>query len=478
MLRKLTSNTLIALGGTTAQRALGFCTTLVLARGLGQDGFGIYSFVGVYIFFFGFIVDLGMERVVTRELALAPERIGRVIGNAIILKLGLCAIAIPATLVVAWLMEVPAEARYCIWLAALGLPLSIEMLFRSYFQSQYEVKYVYLVGLPGAASFLVFAGLCVHWSLPVYAVFYAALVNGAGVLALLMTVALPRIRLRLRPERELLILLIRDAGEVGLFVVLFMLAMRIDQILLFKLSGAVEVGRYAVPVKVTEALSILPEALMLTVFPLLASTRSSAPERFRHTYRLSFKYLSAAILPIALVLTVARYEVVTLAFGHQYRDSAIPLAVLGWTMFFAYTGAVYLNLFIVQRYQRLLLLVSAVAVAVNIGCNLLLIPRYGATGAALAVLVGNIAGFTCWCLSPETRPYMLVCVREAWRPAAAVAAVAAVLYLRPLSAGAAVVAIALLYPLVLWAIGGVLWGDVAFVRRLFAQEERSTSAAG
>jgi len=354
MLRKLASNTLIALGGTTAQRALGFLTTLVLARGLGQDGFGIYSFVGVYIFFFGFIVDLGMERVVTRELAHAPERIGRVIGNAIILKLGLCAIAIPAAAVVAWLMGVPAEARYCIVLAALGLPLSIEVLFRSYFQSQFEVKYVYLVSLPGSTSFLLLATLCVHWSLPVHAIFYAGLINGVAALALLMIVALPRIRLHLRPERELLTLLVRDAGEVGLFVVLFMLAMRIDQILLFKLRGAVEVGRYAVPVRVTEALSILPEALMLTVFPLLASTRSSAPERFRHTYRLSFKYLTATILPIALLLTVVRHEVVSLVFGQQYGESATPLAILAWGMFFAYTGAVYLNLFIVQRYQRLL----------------------------------------------------------------------------------------------------------------------------
>ncbi len=69
MLHKVASNTLIGLAGTTAQRVLAFVTTLVLARGLGQDGFGVYSFVGVYIFFFGFIVDLGMERVVTRELA-------------------------------------------------------------------------------------------------------------------------------------------------------------------------------------------------------------------------------------------------------------------------------------------------------------------------------------------------------------------------------------------------------------------------
>src|SRR5438876_2366436 len=104
MLRKLASNTAVAFGGTTAHKALGFATTLVLARGLGQDGFGIYSFVAVYMFFFSFFVDLGMERVVTRELSQMPARIGQILGNAILLKLCLCVIAIPVAYWVARLL--------------------------------------------------------------------------------------------------------------------------------------------------------------------------------------------------------------------------------------------------------------------------------------------------------------------------------------------------------------------------------------
>src|SRR5262245_23922403 len=109
MLRKLASNTAVGLTGMAALKGLTFVTTLVLARGLGDEGFGVYSFVGVYMFFFGFIVDLGIERVVTRELAAAPERRGRLLGNAILLKLGLSAVAVPAACAVAWLAGVEAE---------------------------------------------------------------------------------------------------------------------------------------------------------------------------------------------------------------------------------------------------------------------------------------------------------------------------------------------------------------------------------
>jgi O-antigen/teichoic acid export membrane protein len=470
MLRKLVSNTIVGFGGTAALKGLTFVTTLVLARGLGQDGFGIYSFVGVYMFFFGFLVDLGMERVVTRELARAPARVASVLGNAILLKLGLCIVVAPATYVVARLVGIQDEALYCILIAAFGLPLSVELMFRSYLQSQYDMKYAYAVSLPSGLMFLLLVGLCVHWGLPVHAVYYAALLNGGLALGVLLCITLPRVRPTLRPEREVLTVLVRDAGEVGLFVLLFVVAWRIDQILLFKMRGAVEVGHYAVAVKVTEALSLLPEALMLTVFPLLAASQHSAPERFHHTYRLSFKYLAAIILPIALVLTLTRQEFVRLVFGASYIDSAPSLAILAWGSFFAYTGAVYLNLFIVQRLQRLLVIVSAVAAVVNIACNLWLIPAYGATGAAMAMLIGNVAGFACWALHPTTAPFIAACVAESVRPLAGVAIgwlAAAALSLDGVIAAAIALAI---YAVVMTATGGFSRSDLELVRQLFAAE--------
>src|SRR5262249_46926329 len=159
----------------------------------------------------------------------------------------------------------------------------------------------------------------------------------------------------------------------------------------------------------TEALSMLPEAMMLTVFPVLAATQFSQPRRFQRTYELSFKYLSAVILPAALVLTLMRDVLVRTVFGAEYLGTALPMAILGWSMFFAYTGAVYLNLFIVRHLQRLLLLVSAVTVTVNVAVNVWLIPRYGATGAAVATLVSNAIGYIAWSLHPQTASFMKAC---------------------------------------------------------------------
>ncbi|MBI3781892.1 MAG: flippase [Deltaproteobacteria bacterium] len=469
-LRKLAHNTLIGLGGTVAHKALAFATTLVLARGLGQEGFGVYSFVGVYIFFASFLVDLGMERVVTRELSRAPKESDQIIGNAILLKLAFSAVVIPAAYVVAIVLGVPADVRWCILVAALGLPLSIDSLLRGFFQSRFEVRYIFAVTLPSSALFLALASICVSLHLPVRSVFYAQLINGMITLSVLMALTLRHLRPSLRLQPQMMKFLLRDAGEVGLFVLMFMLAMRLDQILLYQLSGAEEVGRYAIGVRVTEALSVFPEALMMTVFPLLASTQHSAPQRFHETYRLSFKYLAATVLPIALVLTLTRDEMIDVFFGAAYRSSGVPLVILAWGMFFAYTGAVYLNLFIVQSLHRLMLLVSLVALVADVAINFWLIPRYGASGAAAATVLANLVGFVFWALHPSTAGFIAVCLRETLRPLASIGGAWGMVWLLHLDGLPAAVTAVGSYLAVLAALGGVGRGDVVLIRQLFAPE--------
>jgi len=469
LLRKLAGNTAIGFAGSTIQKGLTFATTLVLARGLGDVGFGLYSYVIAYMFFFGFVADLGMERVITREVARTPHRAGELIGNAMIVKLGLSLLALLAALGFAYGFGLDAETRYCIVLAALGLPLSIELIFRGYFQTRYELKYTFVVTVPATLSFLGVAIVCVHFALPVHDLFLGALLIGGVTLAGLISIVRRSLQLSFRPHFGEMGKLLRDAASIGLFILLFMMSLRLDQVMLFHLRNAADVGLYSVAVRATEALILVPDALLLTVFPLLASTYQSAPERFHQTYRLSFRYLTALIVPVALVFTLLRRELVTFVFGPHYAGAADSLAILSWNLVFGYVGSVYLNLFIVQAWHRLLLVVSGIAVVANVVCNLLWIPAYGPAGAAAATVFANLLGFLCWCVVPLTRPYMIACLEEMWKPALA-ASVAMVLWLSGASPFVLIPAMLGLYAFVLWMLGGVGHRDIVLLRRLFAEE--------
>ncbi|MCK6556418.1 flippase [Candidatus Binatia bacterium] len=465
-LRRLTSNSAVVVVGSALQRLLTLGTTLLLARGLGDEEFGVYAFVGAYMMLFGFLVDLGFERVIARELARDPQRVGVLMGTGFILRgamsLGAAAVAVG----VAWWLDFAAVTRWCIVLAAAGLPLSVESLVRAFFQSRYEMHYAYLLSLPGGVLFLALAGTILWLGGGLIGVFAAALVTGATIVVAMLWVALPHMQPVWRIDWSLIGYLWREAWELGVVIVIWLITMRIDQILLYWLRGPGEVGQYAVAVKITEALSVIPEAVTATTFPLLAAAIGSAPERVEYIYRLAMRYLILLALPVALAVWWWREALVRVLFGAGYVDGGSDaLGVLAWWLFFSYTAAVYLGLMIVRSQQRLIAVISTAALAVNVGLNLILIPRWGASGAAVAMLTSSATSFVLFSIAADSRAAMRVCYGEAARPAAALAVggLAAGL-LAPYALGP-VLAVPL-YVAALVLIGGLGREDIAFARRL------------
>ncbi|MBI1813701.1 MAG: flippase [Deltaproteobacteria bacterium] len=460
--RRLVSNTLVVVIGGAAQRLLHFVTTIVLARGLGEEEFGTYAFVVAYMFIFGFIVDLGFERVITREISRQPERAGELIGTGFVIRGVLSLLAATVAVVVAWLLNLPALTQLCILLTAIGLPLSIEILVRGFFQSRFEMHYTYLLTLPGQIVFVASAAVVISLGGRLPAVFVSALITGVLTVALILWVALPKMAVVWRPDPILLRYLWRESWELGAVILLFLISMRIDQVLLYWLRGTADVGQYAVAVKVTEALSLIPESVMVTLFPLLAATERSAPERFQQIYRVTVRYLIALVLPIALLLTLERAQIIRVLYGAAYAEGATALALLAWWMFFSFTGAVYINLMVVNRQQRVMAVVSAAAVALNLLLNLLWIPRWGATGAAAATLVSGASSFVLFSVVPQTQAILRVCCREAIRPLIAIAATAVGVRLL-MTPSAQAVAVVPLYVVLLVTLGGVDRHDWAWV---------------
>lgn len=81
---------------------------------------------------------------------------------------------------------------------------------------------------------------------------------------------------------------------------------------------------------------------------------------------------------------------VNIVYGEEYLGAVGPLNIICWYTMFSYLG-VARNAWIVcndqQKYLKYIGLFSAV---VNVILNLVLIPQYGASGAALASLITQI----------------------------------------------------------------------------------------
>ncbi len=97
------------------------------------------------------------------------------------------------------------------------------------------------------------------------------------------------------------------------------------------------------------------------------------------------------LLAVAIVVPMALFArpLVQLLFGPAYAEAGPILAVQIWTSIFVFQGVAQGPWFVIENQTLLTLKRNLAGAVVNIGCNLVLIPRFGGLGAAFSSLVGQ-----------------------------------------------------------------------------------------
>lgn len=198
-------------------------------------------------------------------------------------------------------------------------------------------------------------------------------------------------RLGARPRRDLvsrrgLRALAGSSWSIGVHSVASMALFRVDGVLLAVLAGAAAAGRYAAAYRLLETVVFVCWTVSRAVFPMMAT--AAADWQVRRGAERGLAVLAAVFAPYAAVMWCRGGDVLRLLYGEEFARTGVP--VLAWLapapLLF---GAAYLaaHALLAGGPCRLVLVGSLGALAVNIGLNLALIPRYGPVGAAVATSV-------------------------------------------------------------------------------------------
>lgn len=387
-----------------------------IARYLGPEQFGLLSFATAFIGLFGAIAGLGLQGVVVRDIVRDPAGKEATLGTAAMLQFfgGLLAYGLILGTIF-WLRPDDTLAK------ALVAILGSTTLFKAshvavyWFESQVQSKYMVWVQ---NGSFLVFAAVKVVLILnhaPLSAFAWATMAE-ALVVALLMLVMLglrgPRLR-RLRVTVARAKGLLADSWPLLLSGIAIMIYMKIDQIMLGQMVGDEAVGIYSAAVRISEVWYFIPMIIVASVFPAIleAQKRSEAQyyQRLQHLYDLMV-WLSAGV---ALPMTFLSTPIVTLLFGEAFAESGTVLAIHIWAAVFVFLGVASGKWFVAENRQILSFQRTMLGAVVNVVLNFLLIPGFGAVGAAVATVVSYaVASFFTDALQQETRKMFVMKVRS------------------------------------------------------------------
>jgi O-antigen/teichoic acid export membrane protein len=445
-----------------------------MLRVLGPTDVGKYAWIGVVIGYLDIALGFGMNTWLTREVARAPDGLGRHLGRVLGARLALWGgVLLVALLLVGPLagpLDVTPDVGLALVLLALAMaPSGLAAALTAVFQARERMEYPaavtvlttvlkVLLGLLALALGYAFVGLA--------AVALAVNLVTLGALAVLFADLVGWPRLALAPRGSLA--LAAESYPFMLNNLLASLFFRLDFLLLRPLAGDAALGFYSAAYRVVDGLNLIPSHFTLALFPLLARHGRADRAALARVYERALKVLLVLSLPIAVGIALLAEPLVLLFAGPAYLPQAVwALQVLIWFLPFSFVNGVTQYVLIAADRQRFLTLAFLVATAFNLGANLLLIPRLGYLGAALVTVLSELVllGPFWWAVTRALPPVSLL--RPAWRPALAAAGMGAVVavvagwsWALSIPVGAAA------YAALLLAVGGLDADDRALLRRL------------
>ena len=104
----------------------------------------------------------------------------------------------------------------------------------------------------------------------------------------------------------------------------------------------------------------------------------------------SMRFLFIVMVPIACIVTLLSNPLVLLIYDNEFLHSVDILCILIWTLVPYSITVVMGHALVASNNQKIDLLVNGISLLGNVILNLVLIPKFGSTGAAFATLCSII----------------------------------------------------------------------------------------
>jgi PST family polysaccharide transporter len=391
LLNKTFGNAAVLLVGSASGGLLQFVFLVIAGRALGPEEFGYYGYLVSILMFVLVVTNWGLPSIVVRELAQRPEDEARIFASMFRIRASMAAIFFSGALIVTTLQPHAPSDRLVvalIFVYLLFVPFDLAPLFDAHKLSRWDVP----GRLSGRVASVVL--LLTLWMVK-HALTVADVAACASLLMLVNVLVAWRISRRLgfslhplgSPANT------RRLMRISAYVMwgnLMLTTYLYSQTILLKwLSTMLETGYYSMAARLLMPLFILKGILYRLLLPIVSE---AAYDDAAFTARLqrALPALTLIFAPAA-VLGIAGAEVLIIPiFGREYSGTVLPLQI--GLSHFVVTGAgsLFGTALLAAGDQRTPALGLTVGCIAGVGLSLLLIPPYGAVGAAWSAFAAAI----------------------------------------------------------------------------------------
>lgn len=393
-----------------------------VARYLGPEQFGLFSYSQSFVGLFTAIATLGLDGVVVRELVKNEDCKHELLGTAFCLKvIGSLSVIVIVSIAVSFATTDTLTKVLVTIVAAATIFQSFNVL-DFYFQSKVMSKFVVYANIISLFLSSITKVILILIEAPLIAFVWVIFFDG-----LTLAVGLVYFYRKNNPEADIIrykfsfrtaLFLLKDSWPLILSGVMVSIYMRIDQVMIKDMLDAEAVGQYAAAVRISEIWYFVATAISASILPALINSKKLSDKLYYARLQKLFDLMVWMALSIAVPVAFLSNDISILLFGGQYNQTGSVLAIHIWASVFVFLGVASGKWFLVENLPLWAFSRTFYGMILNIILNSMLIPSYGIDGSAIATLISYfLSGFMIDVFNKKTRHlfYMKLNTINIWR---------------------------------------------------------------
>lgn len=425
------SGLLANVGAMAASRvvmaALGWTASVIIVRSLSTDDFGKFTFIFSVLGMLSIITDLQVGRIAVVRLSSEMRDPGSFGGNYVLLRLALgvvgYAVAVGFVVAAGYPPDVVRATAVAGLVVVVAAPSNA---YDAVFEARMRLRPIAVGGTFGAigqvaltSAIAAAGGNVLLFTIPAV---FLELLEIAWKIPIARRIVPFRYRIELREWWSL----IREAVPLSIGMGLMLVYYRVDLVMLTKLDSFTAAGDYGVAYKFVDLAHFAPLCVGIAVLPLLVRAWPHQPAAFRAATRRGAVLLAVAGGLLVCEFTVFAEPVIGTLYGAEYTRVADAARIVVASECIAFFTVLAFNCLVAARLHRGYPLVTLLGLIVNVGLNLLVIPRWSYLGAAVTTLVTDVLVCVLMLLLLRRVPGMRPLPMPPWRSVLCAAACGAV----------------------------------------------------
>ena len=370
----------------------GFIWTILMARYLGVEDYGIFGFAVSLTGILCILFDLGIGIHSVRHIATDYESAPKYLGNAIPLK-GLFSICGFIIIFIVLVLMKSNEITIIITLL-----FAIEQIIKKFvelmnatFQAFEEGKYQGILNTIMNILLFIFILIAIECDLGLYGIAFAYIL--ANILALIYGyyilnkyIAKPNYEFDKTFCKNVTLAAIPFAATAVLTSIYY----SIDMVMLTNMVGNYATGIYNATYKLISVLTLFYGIYTAVIFPVMSKFYKNDEKMLLVSYEKSIKYLMLVIIPLAIATMFYSADIIHLIYGNEYEAASSILSILIWTVCLLFISGAGNSLLNASYKEVSVTKIYFIAAVFNVVLNFILIPYLSYIGAAITTVLSDV----------------------------------------------------------------------------------------